>query len=371
MEADLTTTISELDAKLERIHKLRLQFDLDALLFRQSGNFAWAACGAASYINTADLMGNAYLLITAAGRYVITNNIEAVRLMDEEGLAGQGWEFQVTPWYEQRDVISGLTAGMKLGADTVFPGALDLSKEIAQVRSQLTNEEGVRFRKLAALCAQGMEHAIHVVHPGMTEYEIAAVLSREVESRGVQAIVNLIATDERIFSYRHPLPTSKQLQHYAMLILCGRKWGLICSLTRLIHFGKLPDEVRRKAEAVARIDAEMIAATRPNNTLGDVFRTAQSAYESAGFPDEWKLHHQGGSAGYAPREITATPASTEPILIGQAFAWNPSITGTKSEDTILVGEDKNEILTAMTDWPTIDVQIGDQIIKRPAILEKY
>jgi len=138
----------------------------------------------------------------------------------------------------------------------------------------------------------------------------------------------------------------------------------------LVHFGTLSNEVRHKAEAVARIDAEMIAATRPGNTLGDVFNRAQSAYAAAGFPDEWRLHHQGGSAGYAPREITATPTTIEPILVGQAFAWNPSITGVKSEDTILVGEESNEIITEMADWPTIDIQVGGQILKRPAILEK-
>jgi antitoxin VapB len=259
---------------------------------------------------------------------------------------------------------------MKLGADTSFPNAVDLSPEIASLRSQLTPEEGSRYRALGKACAQGMHQAINTVNPGMTEFEIAGLLAQSVESRGVQVIVNLIATDERIFSYRHPLPTSKQLRNYAMLILCGRKWGLICSLTRLVHFGTLPDEVRHKAEAVARIDAEMIAATRPGNTLGDVFSRAQSAYTATGFPDEWKLHHQGGSAGYAPREVTATPTSTEPILIGQAFAWNPSVTGTKSEDTILVGDGSNEIITEIAGWPAIDIQIGDQIIKRPAILEK-
>jgi antitoxin VapB len=68
--------------------------------------------------------------------------------------------------------------------------------------------------------------------------------------------------------------------------------------------------------------------------------------------------------------VTARPSSTQPVLTGQAFAWNPSITGVKSEDTILVGEHSNEILTEMMDWPTIDIQTGDQIIKRPAILEK-
>ena len=363
-------TNAELDLKLECIHKLLDKSGLRALLLCQTNNFAWATCGASSFINRADSLGVASLLITPGKRYVITNNIEAGRLMREEGLAEQNWEFHVVPWYEQKDAISELTNGMKLGADTFHPNAINLSCEIDSLRSHLTAEDGQRFRALGALCAQGMQAAVDVVRPGMTEFEIAGALSQAVESRGVQAIVNLIATDERISSFRHPLPTSKKLQQYAMLILCGRKWGLICSITRLVYFGQLPTDLRRKAEAIAQIDAEMIAATHPGNTLGDVFRQAQAAYAWTGFPDEWQLHHQGGLAGYAPREVTATPRSTQPILMGQAFAWNPSIKGVKSEDTILVGEHKNEILTEMSGWPIIDVKIGNQTIKRPAILEK-
>ncbi len=369
MRSNQTTFNSELSLKLERIHGLLTHCELDALLLQRFSNFAWATCGAACYINTADSVGNANLLITRDSRFVLTDNIESARLMQEEGLADQGWEFLVSPWYERKDKVFELTRGMKWGADVGVHGAQDISKEIACLRPPLTSEEGDRFRTLATLCAAGMEQAARAVRPGLSEYQIAGMLSREVESRGVQAVVNLIAVDERIFSFRHPLPTAKELQKYAMLILCGRKWGLICSVTRLVHFGALPDVVRRKAEIVARIDAEMIAATRPNSTLGDVFRKAQDAYAAAGFPDEWKLHHQGGSAGYMPREVTATPASTDPILLGQAFAWNPSIAGAKSEDTILVGERSNEILTEMADWPAMEIEVGDQIIKRPAILE--
>jgi Xaa-Pro aminopeptidase len=370
MGSNQTSSNTEVNLKLERIHHLLDASDLDAILLRRTDNFAWATCGADSHINTADSMGIASLLITQTDRFVVTNNIEATRLMQEQGLGEQGWEFKVLPWFERDDQIASLTRGMKFGADTSFPHALDLSGEIASIRSQLTPEEGNRYRELGQLCAQGMRQSIDAVKLGMSEYEIAGLLAQSVESKGVQAVVNLIATDERIFSYRHPLPTAKQLQNYAMLILCGRKWGLICSVTRLVHFGPLPDEVRHKAEAVARIDAEMIAATRPGSTLGNVFSRAQSAYAAAGFPDEWKLHHQGGSAGYAPREVTATPATTEPILLGQAFAWNPSIAGAKSEDTILVGEDSNEVITEMAGWPSMEVQVGEQVLKRPAILEK-
>lgn len=362
--------MTEFNDKQERLRTLLGDHKLDAVLLKQSANFAWATCGADSFINRADLFGVASLLITPAKRYVITTNIEAKRLAQEEGLAAQGWEIMGAPWYEQNELLSELTVGMKLGADTVFSNALDIGNQISSLRSELTSEEDTRYRELGKLCANAMRTAIDAVHPGMTEYEISANLLQAIETTGVQGIVSLIATDERIFSYRHPLPTSKKLDKYAMLVLCGRKAGLICSITRLIHFGPLSDELRRKEKAVAQIDAEMIAATRPGFTIGDVFRKTQSVYASAGFADEWQLHHQGGSAGYAPREFTATPTSTQPILVGQAFAWNPSITGVKSEDTILVGDRSNEIITEMAGWPTIDAQVGDQIIKRPAILER-
>jgi Xaa-Pro aminopeptidase len=159
------------------------------------------------------------------------------------------------------------------------------------------------------------------------------------------------------------------LDRYTMLILCGRKWGLVCSITRLIYFGRLPDELRAKAEAVAHVDARFITSTRPGRELRDVFHQAAQVYREQGFADEWQLHHQGGPAGYEPREFIVTPTTTDIVSVGQVFAWNPSITGVKSEDTILVGADKNEVLTSIFDWPTVKVQLDGQEIERPAILE--
>jgi Xaa-Pro aminopeptidase len=152
----------------------------------------------------------------------------------------------------------------------------------------------------------------------MSEYEIDAQLAFETERRGAQAIVNLIATDERIFKFRHPLPTAKKLDRYAMLVLCGRRDGLVCSITRLIRFGKLPDSLRVKAQAVAQIDATFILGTRPGRALGEIFGSAQAAYASTGFADEWQYHHQGGPAGYEAREVIATPEMTQPSSPGRS-----------------------------------------------------
>lgn len=359
----------EIETKLKAIQTLLCKHQLDALLLRRVSSFAWATCGAASYVNTASTEGAASLLISPAGRYLITDNIEAPRLESEERLAEQGWEFRLHKWYDNSAVITQLTRGLKLAADAPYPGAVDLSAEIARLRASLTPEEVVRFRKVGNLCAEAMDAAIREIQPRMREYEIASRLSAQAEQRGCQAIVNLIATDQRVFSYRHPLPTEKRLERYAMLVLCGRRWGLVANLTRLIYFGTLPDEIRRKAAAVARIDAAFIAATRPGKTIGQVLEAGISAYQQTGYPDEWKLHHQGGAGGYEGREYIAVPGMPDPVRVDQVFAWNPSITGVKSEDTFLVGEEENEILTAIDGWPTLEIELAGRVYRRPKILE--
>jgi Xaa-Pro aminopeptidase len=364
--------MTEIETTLKTMRNLLAARGLDGLLLRRVSSFAWATCGAASYINTASTTGMASLLITPSKHYLITDNIEAPRLEREEKLAEQGWIFELGPWYEPSSAVARLSAGLKVGADGFYPGAVDLSDDIAELRSLLTPEAIARFRGLGRASAEAVNAAALAVTPGMTEHEIAAQLCLEAQRRGAQPIVVLVATDERIFSFRHPLPTGKRLARYAMLILCGRQHGLVCSITRLVHFGPLPAELRRKAEATARIDSAMIAATRPGATVGDVFQRAIEAYAQAGYPDEWKLHHQGGPAGYEPRELLATPGSPFKVQAAQAYAWNPSITGTKSEDTILVAGDgqPNEVLTLTPGWPMLDVTIDGRTTQRPAIWER-
>ncbi|MBM3128439.1 MAG: M24 family metallopeptidase [Chloroflexi bacterium] len=362
--------MNEFEFKQRQMRALLAEKNLDALWLQRVSSFAWATCGGAAYINTASTTGAASLLITPTARYLITNNIEAKRLEQEQGLGAQSWEFRVAPWHAANPAIGELTRGLRLGSDFPAPNAIDLTSEIARLRANLTPEEGARFRALGKICAAAMDAAIRAVRPGQTEFEIAARLGAETQARGAQPIVNLIATDERIFAYRHPLPTEKKLAKYAMLVLCGRKWGLVCSITRLVHFGKLPDEIRRKVEACTRIDATFIAATRPGAKLRDVFQRAVNEYAATGFADEWHLHHQGGAAAYEPREYLGALNSNDVVAAGQAYAWNPSITGVKSEDTILVGESRNEIVTAIPGWETTRVAIGDQVIERPVILEQ-
>ena len=69
-----------------------------------------------------------------------------------------------------------------------------------------------------------------------------------------------------------------------MLVLCGRKWGLVCSITRLIHFGPIPEDLRERILATAQVNAALIEATRPGRTLGEIFTQEQADLCQAGLP---------------------------------------------------------------------------------------
>jgi antitoxin VapB len=359
--------MSEFETKMHQLETLLDDLGLETLVLRRTSSVAWATCGASTYVNSASTEGVATLVVKRGERHAFTTNIEAGRLAVEEGFAAQGWEIHPYDWWSGDDGIAAyLTGGV--ASDVTMEGAVDVSSAISRFRSILQPDEQDRFRALGRICGDAMQAAILRVRPGMTEFQIAAVLGEEAQARGAQPIVNLIATDERIFAYRHPLPTYKRLDKYAMLVLCGRQHGLVASVTRLVHFGPLADELRNKANAVALIDATFLTQTRPGATLGSVFAAAQEVYAQTGYTNEWQLHHQGGPAGYEAREVIAAPGMTYTVAAGQPYAWNPSITGCKSEDTALISELGFEVVTTTPQLPVLTVEIGGVQVTRPDIL---
>jgi Xaa-Pro dipeptidase len=120
-----------------------------------------------------------------------------------------------------------------------------------------------------------------------------------------------------------------------------------------VHFGPLPAELEARFKSAAQVNAALLDATRVGAKSSDLFRIAQEAYAAEGFPGEERFHHQGGATGYGEREWVATPNGAETVVNNQAFAWNPSIRGGKSEDTVILRDGKIEWLTATPELPVI------------------
>jgi antitoxin VapB len=133
-----------------------------------------------------------------------------------------------------------------------------------------------------------------------------------------------------------------------MLVASAERGGLYANLTRIVELDEPDPELARRLQACDEILTRMREeATRPGRTLAEAFSDCQGFYADAGFPGEWRLHHQGGTTGYASRELIATPATADVIEPGQAFAWNPSVTGAKSEETFVLTEAGPEIVTGV------------------------
>src|SRR5260221_3037663 len=358
----------EVDAKLKRLRARMAGRQVDALLLNTIPNTAWTTAGGALYVSEGTDGAASSILVTPDKAYVLTNGIEGPRLQKEEALDSLGFELIVEPWHSMGKLSKPLMNGKHLGQDALGSG-VDMGPDLRDLRSVLQDEEVARFRHVSTLAGEAMDDSIRMVRPGDSEYELASRLSAASRLRGGTAVVNLIASDERISQFRHPLPTAKTVERYAMLVLCLRIEGLIASVTRLVYFGAMPDDLRKKAMAVARVDAKMIAGTQAGRTIGDMFILARDAYKEEGYPEAIDQHHQGGSAAYSPREVIATPGDKTPIQLNQAFAWNPSVTGAKSEDTIILTSKGQDVMTVVHGWPTWEINVDGKKIARPAILE--
>ena len=146
----------------------------------------------------------------------------------------------------------------------------------------------------------------------------------------------LVAFDERMLAYRHPAPTAGSCSAGRSSSAAPSSHGLIFSISRIVSFGDPGAEFRKRYAACARVNAEFIDGTRPGALACDVFARGVAAYAETGYPDEWTRHHQGGAMGYACRDYIADAGCRKVVQERQLFGWNPSILGTKIEDTILV-----------------------------------
>jgi len=352
---------AEFAAKLKRIRGYLSEQKLDAVLLSSQALFAWATAGGDNYVVTASEGGVAHFLITRKDAVVLTNKIEAGRVWDEElSELGSGVSIWQGPWYADgviENEVLRRVGTKRWQSDTGFAGGARTGEDFLRLTYTLTPQEIARYRVLGKECSQAMEAALEFLQPGMTEHALAGEICKALWARGVRPHLALVASDERAFLYRHPIPKSKKIKKHVMAVLCGKRGGLIVNLTRMVHFGKkLPTELQRKHDACCAVDIALNAETRVGTALKDVFAAGVDEYARKDFKNEWTLHHQGGPTGYQGRSYVGKPTEARPVLLNQAFAWNPSIAGTKSEDTILVLEKGIEFISGPSEqWPIVNV----------------
>jgi Xaa-Pro aminopeptidase len=368
---------AEIAEKIGRLSRMSAAEGLGGVILLAQPNFAWLTAGGDNGIDTSREQGACALLIRADGkRYVLASRIEMARLLEEE-LAGADFEPVEFGWEEEKaspTFLADLAAkvvgnGVALGSDLPIGGDVKaIDGAVSRCRYQLTPPELDRYRQLGRDAGEVLGSLARSLAPGERESEIARRLSDALAARGMRSVVTLVAADERIAKFRHPVPTEKTWGRVVMLVTCARRQGLVASLSRIVCAGEVPEELKRRMHGSARVNAKLLAATRPGAVGSELYRVAAEAYAAEGFPGEERLHHQGGAAGYRTRDWVAHPASGETVQTNQAFAWNPTVTGSKAEETCIASAEGVEVVTTTPEWPQIPVRVEGREYLSPDVL---
>ena len=360
----------ELEQKHQQLVEWMKGQNVAGVLIRRNENVAWITGGAVELrVLTPAETGVAAILVTAEGkRYYFTTENEAPRLHDEE-FGALDFEPVIFPWFADDTLESAKKlAGGPLASDTPLPGTA--AANLFPLRQSLSETEIARYKWLGAETAAATVESLNAVEPGMSEYDLEAMTAANLLKRGILPSVYLYAVDGRIFKYKHAVSRGARLKQYGMLNLCTRKFGLAISITRFVHFGKLPDELAARFKSAAQVNAALLDASRVGTTSAQLFRVAQDAYTAEGYPGEERFHHQGGPTGYGEREWVATPNGTETVVNNQAFAWNPSIRGGKAEDSVILRDGKIEWLTSTPELPVIEASVNGNVYPAAGVLVK-
>ncbi|MFY9356207.1 MAG: M24 family metallopeptidase [Bacillota bacterium] len=360
----------ELQIKLERVRDLLKQHELSGLLLKKQPNFSWLTAGGLNMVGFATEMGMTSILVTETDLYVIANRIEAERMMDEEGLKELGFKLLTHEWFEDKEanLVKEVVGDAPVGCDVQLDGFKYVEPDIKELRYSLTEAEIERYLFLGARASYAMEKVLYEVKPGDSEAEIVGRLSEELWKNRIDPTGFIIAADERIRLYRHPIPTMKRVEKCLMLSVNARYRGLIASITRFLYFGPLSHEFARQYRDNVEIECLMIAKTEVGKEMNIPFMAGLKRYEELGYPDEWKLHHQGGATGYSARDIKVNESTTQRVQENQAFCWNPSITGTKSEDVFIATRSGPLMVSKPVIFPVMQMEVEGIEFTRPSIL---
>ncbi|CAN2176160.1 PepP Xaa-Pro aminopeptidase [Candidatus Nanopelagicaceae bacterium] len=343
--------MSAFNQRIQPIRDLMKAKGLDAFVLRRNPNLAWAIAGRAHVPTTID-MACFDLIITQDSATVITNVIEAPRLIAEE--LPSEVNVNAIKWSEGRD--PQLPTGSKVGSDQPGADRIDLGVEVEIMRASLIASDVDRFTAICTDAAVALGNAMKQVESSDREIDVAGLIAHSLWQADLEIAFLGVAGEDRVNKFRHPLPTDAVVGNRVSASICAKRKGLIASVTRILTFGEVSDSMINDYTSIFKVEAALLDATVVGKPFSDPINAAIAAYPVNGFDaDEWTKHHQGGPTGFLPRDWPANQGSARLIANNQPIAWNPTGKGWKAEDTILATDSGVKLLTNDPDWPAFEV----------------
>ncbi len=262
-------------------------------------------------------------------------------------LSLSGWKLGVEALYmrvlESQQLLS-VAPGLK-----IIP-ADPLMNSLRQIKD---DDEIAAMERAVDVAEEAMTTLLPQIHAGMSEKQVAALLTQELLNAGAEAIAfgPIVASGPNSAS-PHAVPTDRLLQEGDLLVI---DWGALINgyasdLTRTFAVGQLEPEFQQIYDIVRQANEAGKLAVRPGVAAQEIDRAARRVIADSGYAENF-IHRTGHGLGL---EVHEEPSLLEGVTTllrqGNVFTVEPGIYlsgrgGVRIEDDVLVTDDGHRSLT--------------------------
>ncbi len=227
---------------------------------------------------------------------------------------------------------------------------------LSSLRIIKDDSEIEEMKRATAVAETAMQQIISRIKIGMTEKQVAAMLTQALMDAGAANVAfSPIVSAGPNSASPHAVPTDRPLQAGDLLVI---DWGAFVDgypsdITRTFAVGDIDPELRRIYNTVKLANQQGKAISRPGATGQDIDRAARQVIEEAGY-GEYFIHRTGHGLGLEVHEHPyIMENNTEPLEVGMVFTVEPGIYlpdrgGVRIEDNLVITAEGYHCLTSIT-----------------------
>jgi Xaa-Pro dipeptidase len=245
-----------------------------------------------------------------------------------------------------------LEAGLlrQAGAEVVGGGG----DAVAALRTCKDAGEIARLREAVAMAETALEAGVRAMRPGVSEAEVARVITLEAMRLGSEPFWKeiVVASGPRAAS-PHTRTGQRRLEIGDTVVIDAGAVvsGYVSDITRTFFIREASPAWRERYAAVLAANRAAVAAVRPGAAMGAVDAAAREHLRQAGL-GEYFIHRVGHGIGLEGHEGPyLVPGSQEPLPPGAVVTIEPGVYlpgdgGVRIEDDVVCTPDGPDVLTA-------------------------
>jgi len=303
---------------------------------------------------------------------IIIPSLEAMKARDAGIPAGRVFDWDDAEGYHgafQRACANLELADYMLGVEALHMRVLELQllqryapglqvahaePALSALRSVKDAAEIAAMERAIAVAEKALKRIASRIKIGLTERQIAAMLTQELLASGADSIAfGPIVCGGPNSASPHAAPGDRAIRPGDLLVV---DWGVYVDgypsdLTRTFAVGEIDDELRHIYDVVLAANEAARAAVRPGVTGQQVDRAARDVIEDAGY-GEYFIHRTGHGLGLEVHEPPdMSPVNDAPIVAGNVFTIEPGIYlpgrgGVRIEDNVVATADGGRTMTS-------------------------